>query len=87
MSPETKRTWEVVVGLVVGLASVGATLVAYDAQLDGRILGPVRPRLRWAWRAVTSTVASTWHGPEIAAGAERACAESPWRPTWNRLHE
>jgi hypothetical protein len=81
---EQKRTLEIVVGGVVALASVGVTLLAYDAQLDGAILGELRPRIRWAWRCLVAAVASTWHAPEVISGAEEACVNSPWRPTWNR---
>jgi hypothetical protein len=85
MSPEQKRTWEIVVGAVVGLASVGVTLLAYDAQMDGAILGDLRPRMRWAWQCAVAAVVSAWHRPTLIGGAERACEQSPWRPTWRNL--
>ena len=81
---ERKGNLEVVVGGIVTLAAIGAQVVAWDAQLDGGILGELRPRIRWAWRCLVAAVASTWHAPEVISGAEDACVNSPWRPTWNR---
>lgn len=84
MGYEKKWLVETIVGSIAALASAGVTLLAYDAQLDGAILGELRPRIRWAWRSLVAAVASTWAKPEIVAGAEEACENSPWRPTWNR---
>lgn len=81
---QEKRTLEIVIGGMVALASVAVTLLAYDAQLDGVILGELRPRIRWAWRCAVAAVASAWHRPVLVGEAEDACRNSPWRPTWRR---
>ncbi len=84
---EQKRALEIVVGGIVALASVGVTLLAYDAQMDGAILGELRPRIRWAWRCAVAAIASAWHRPILICEATDACVNSPWRPTWNRKRD
>jgi hypothetical protein len=82
---QQKRTAQIVAEMIVGLATVGVTLLAYDAQMDGAILGEIRPRIRWAWQCAVAAVVSAWHRPTLIGEAEAACERSPWRPTWRDL--
>jgi hypothetical protein len=64
----------------------GVTLIAYDAQTGGAIFGPeFRRKVRWAWQCAVAAVVSAWHRPTLIGGAEKACEQSPWRPTWRSL--
>jgi hypothetical protein len=87
MSPEKERLARLMLEALSVVASLAVTVWALDSQLDGRLLGTLRPRIRWAWRCFGAAIASGLAHDDLVAGAEKETAESPWNPVWDRRGE
>jgi hypothetical protein len=85
MTEEQARTARI----VIEVASVAVTIWYLDCMLDGKMLGPIRPRVRWAWRSAVAAVGSFLEGPAVVEEAEHQCRYyGPlFAAAWDKIRE